>query len=227
MSSTQGRFEQRSPFTDGVIPIPLGCITFTSDSGTAPAIVRTAAGNWGISLAASSEAHFNVELAPSVFRTGLLPFLQEQFGTAAGVAGPTSVANTTDPFAQPVNPGFPPFTGATQLSPVAGFVPKGIQVNNFTVAYNVATSTLTTFNCTIEKTTYVNATAVAVSHLLTSTGLTKTFAATPYLGTLTPTTPAFNVTDNSIISIDMDVVTPASSVFTLLKVFAHVSFNFN
>lgn len=226
MSRTGGRYEQKLPNTDAI------AVFGPSDiDGLATAdcvLTRTAVGDYNFTVNASKTVTFGLNLGKLLQRTGMNPFLQQQFGTAAGVAGPTSVANTSDPDA---SSGIPPFTGATQLTPFTGKVLKGVKITGFKVCYDVAAVNLLALTCRVDKTVYADGVAVAVTAVLASAanGLVSTFAATPKVKTvnLAAVQQVFRVADLSALTFEMGVQTDAGGTFRLQKIEVLYEYNFN
>lgn len=228
MSRTNARWEQDNPFTDGVLI--LSPIDFASVGAAVAGIALNASGDVSQNQAASIVAKYVVSLNNVIFRTGLLPFLQEQFGTAAGVAGPTLVANTSDPDAQI---GVPPFTGASQFQPPAtGFAPKGIAFTSVTLYYQIGTNPLSLHTMGITKTVKpVPATpaALVVTNVLANAanGLATAANANPQSTTAAVTSTVFQVADNAEYILEVDVTTPAGGTYRLYGAEIKVRFNFN
>lgn len=228
MSKTQGRYEQKVGNTDAIAVFGPNDVDALAAADCV--LTRTAAGDYNYTVAASKTVTFGLNLGKLLQRTGQLPFIQEQFGTAAGVAGPTTVANTSDPDAKS-SPYIPPFTGATQLSVQTGFFPKGIKIMGFNVAYFVKTVNLTALTCRVDKTVYADGVAVAVTAVLASAanGLISTFAATPKVKavTLAAAQQIYRVTDLSALTFELGVQTPVGGTFELERIEVLYHYNFN
>ena len=108
MSITEGRFEGNTSYPD--LQFFLGFDDFI-DTSAHVLNATQGVGLAGQTLAASLAATLFSNVEPWL-RTGVYAssYDQEQFGTAAGVAGPTTVANTSGPLALP--PGIPPILAA-------------------------------------------------------------------------------------------------------------------
>lgn len=226
MSRTGGIYQQKTPNTDGRIILGGQDFQLASGGGTST-FTRIANGQVSQHIAASQADVFFVNLSQILFRTGQLPFLQEQFGTAAGVAGPTSVANTNDPDAQ-IGP--PPQTGTLSITPQTGFLAKGIKVNDITLKYLIGgTGPLTVHTIGLAKSVFANNAAIVTTNLLANAtnGLQVATQANPYVTKVTPTTVAFITTDLTDLILELDVTTPAATTYDLFSVELHVSFNFN
>lgn len=227
MPHTKGRYEGLQGFGDGVAIFGPNDIDALAVADCV--LTRTAAGNYCFAVGNTKTVTFGLNLGKLLQRTGLVNF-QEQFGTAAGVAGPTAVANTSDPSATPY-PYVPPFTGATQLVPQAGFVPKGVKIMGFKVCYFVKTADATALTCRVDKTVYADGVAVAVTAVLASAanGLVATFAATPKVKivSLAAADQIYRVTDLSALTFEIGVQTPGGGTFELEKIEVNYHFNFN
>lgn len=228
MPHTNSRFEGKQGFGDGVAIFGPNDIDALAAADCV--LTRTAAGNYCYAVGNTKTVTFGLNLGKLLQRTGLVNY-QEQFGTAAGVAGPTAVANTTDPVATPY-PYIPPFPGAgVNLIPQAGFVPKGVKIMGFKVAYFVKTADATALTCRVDKTVYADGVAVAVTAVLASAanGLVATFAATPKVKTVLLATAEqiYRVTDLSALTFEIGVQTPGGGTFELEKIEVNYHFNFN
>lgn len=221
---TGGRFEAKTPFTDGRIVVGAQDLNFTT-GGVSATLTLNAKGDLSQNLIAATAFKAVFNLSQILLKTGQLPFLQEQFGTAAGVAGPTVVANTSDPDAQS---GIPPFTGASQLTPQTGFFPKGINILDVTLKYLVTTNPLSVHTLGISKSVFANNAAIVVTDVLANAanGLATAAQANPYVTKITVNS-GFLVTDLADIIIEWDVTTPAGGTARLYGMDIHVQYNWN
>ena len=227
MPRTASFFQQDSPFTD--LKLNLGPEDFTNTGAGTVALTVNAKGDISQNAAASQTLVFTASLSKVLERLGFPLFLQEQFGTAAGVAGPTSVANTSDPAA---NTGYPPFTGASYLTPRTSNIAKGLQINDIVVVYEITGAALTTHTFGLSKTVYPTPGTPAA---LTATdivaaganGLATAINANPQSTKITVASAAFNATDLSNMNIAYDVTTAVAGAYRLYGMFLHCSFNFN
>ena len=132
MSISEGRFEGNTSYPD--LQFFLGFDDFIDTSAHAVNATQ-GAGLASQTLAASLAATLFSNVEPWL-RTGVYAssYDQEQLGTAAGVAGPSLVANTSGPLALP--PGIPPILAAglaTLGNLQRGPVPKGMQIDSIDV----------------------------------------------------------------------------------------------
>lgn len=222
--NTQGRFEMDTPMTDGVVGLTIDL--FNNYGAGAATKTRNAKGDYSFNVAASQVTVFSTSLEGLIFRTGILPFLQQQFGTAAGVAGPTAVANTSSPDAQI---GVPPQTGTTLLTPATGFIPKGIKITDFTVKYLIGTNPLSLHTIGFSKSVFANNAAIVVTDILANAanGLATAAQANPYVTKVSLVSPVFQVSDLADLWLEIDATTPAGGTYRLYSVSMHVTFNFN
>jgi hypothetical protein len=133
------------------------------------------------------------------------------------------------PFTTPAGvTGAPPFTGISQFT-VPSSRPKGIQFKGLEVRYQISTANLTSQTVGLTRTIFQNATALAVTNILTAAanGLATTFAATPYVTPVAIASPAYQTADLSEFILEMSVVTPASSTYKFYGVTLYVTFNYN
>ena len=223
MSNTQARWEQDTPFLDGVFPVTIDDINVYAAASTK---TRNAKGDYSLNQAASNATVYATSFAGLIFRTGQSPFLQEQFGTAAGVAGPTSIANTSSPDG---TIGVPPFTGASQLVPFVGQIPKGIKILDITLKYQVTTNPLSLHTIGLSKTVFANNVAPAVTDILANAanGLATAAQAQPYVTKVSLVSPVFQVSDLADIWLEIDATTPVGGTYRLYGASVHVAFNYN
>lgn len=224
MSRTGGRWEQKTPFTDGRFVVAPA--DFTQTSGTASTMTRNAKGDLSLNQGATITAMYMYDIAEMLFRTGQLPFLQEQFGTAANVPGPSSVANTSDPDA---GIGPPPQTGILSITPQTGFLPKGIKITDLTLKYLITGAALTLHTIGLSKTVFANNAALVVTDVLANAanGLATATQANPYVTKVAISSPTFLVSDLSDLIIELDVTTQGAGAYRLYGVDIHCQFNYN
>jgi hypothetical protein len=226
---TQGSLEADTPNTDGQIFLGPSA-DWVPTTGTAP--VTTAGAGLLYQLVAASETCNLFSAISQMLRTGQfprVPYSSQQFGTAAAIPGPSSVANTGGPSG--IN-GRPPFTGAN-LATVKGQgaqpIPKGLQINWIDLIYQVLGVALTSVTFGLTNTQFVNAVAPAVTNIvaLGANGLTTAVDAQPVRTRITPATPAFSILDGSELIANLNFVTPAGSTVKFYGAVLGVSFNFN
>ena len=96
---------------------------------------------------------------------------------------------------------------------------KGFGLQAIDIIHSIGTLALTTHTATIQKVSYANATAVLIGTALTTTGsLSTATQATPYLDTLTITSPAYNTTADSHFILEITLVAQASTVYNFYGV---------
>jgi hypothetical protein len=228
MPRTSSFFQQDSPFTD--LKLRLGAQDFINTGAGTAALTVNAKGDVSSNAAASQALIYNCCLSKVLERLGFPLFLQEQFGTAAGVAGPSAVANTSDPAA---NKGYPPFTGASYLTPRTGNIAKGLQINDITVVYEIGTTALAAHTFGLSKTVYPTPgtpAALVVSDIVSvgANGLATATNANQQSTKIAVGTPVMNVTDLSDMNIAYNVTVGGSSgTYRFYGMFLHCSFNFN
>ena len=210
MPRSTGRWEGDTGFTDAVYWF--GVMDWGFTATTAPVLTRNAAGNYSWACAANQTINCFCPIASVMQRTGYKYADQEQFGGAQG-PGP--------------NAGNPPFTGATQLTPLSAFVPKGIEIADITLVYSIGTAALTSQTMTLKSALFANTTAVSVSAvtLSTATALATASTTNPYVTKIAVSAPAYTVADLTGLSIDNVVVAPASAIYNLYGAFVHCTFN--
>ena len=230
---TSGIFECDLPYTDGQI--------FLGASELLPLVAASApfgssgAGLYTLNIPASTTANLFANLNQTL-RTGRLGstlYDQQQFGTAASVPGPSSVTNTSGPSGLQ---GHPPIAAAslpTLIGPVRGAIPKGMQVNSVDVIYQVTTLALTSATIGLTSTKFgaagAGATAPVVTSLITlgANGLPTATAANPVTTRVTVATPAFTITAETEMILNLNFVTPATSLVAVYGATLNISYNYN
>lgn len=227
MSRTNARFDAKTPHVDAFIDY--GASEFASLGAGASALTLNAKGDVSFNMAASLAGKWVLSLAGLMQRIGELPFLQEQFGTKAGVAGPTSVANTNDPDAQ-VGP--PPQTGVLSITPQTGFVAKGIEILDYVLYYLIGTNPLAVHTSGLSKTVYPTPgapAALTVTDIVANAanGLALAANANVQSTKISVAAPVFNVSDLSGLYIEVDATTPVGGTYRMYGCCIHAKFNFN
>ncbi len=228
MSITEGKWEQGTPSTDMQIFVDAG--RFTDVAGLAT-VASAGPGLFVKHVPAADASTFFANLG-LLLRTGQYASAdgQSQFGTAAGVAGPTTVANTSGPLALP--PGIPPILAANlptlgniQLGPI----PKGMQINSIDVIYTVAALAAAVATVGLTTTTFANATAPVVTNLiaLAANGLPTAVQATPYVKNVAVATPAMLITADTEVIANVNFTGGATGTVDFYGIVVHCSFNFN
>jgi hypothetical protein len=228
MSITEGRFEGNTSFPD--LQFFLGFDDFIDTSSHAVNATQ-GAGLVNQTLAASLAATLFSNVAPWL-RTGVYAssYDQEQFGTAAGVAGPTTVANTGGPLA--LLPGIPPITAAnlpTLGNIQRGPIPKGMQIDSVDVIYTVTGAALTTATVGLTKTVFANNAAPVVTNLIAlgANGLPTAVQAQPYVTNVAVGTPAMITSADAEVILNVNLTTQGggSAIFYGVVIKAHYNFN--
>jgi hypothetical protein len=161
---------------------------------------------------------------------------QEQFGTAAALPGPTTVANTGSPLG--LLPGYPPILAANmatvggtiggagiQRGPVA----KGIQINSIDVIYQVLTVAAAAATVGLTKTAFANLVAPVVTNLIAlgANGLPTAIGAQPQDTSVVVASPAMIIpsTDTEVI-LNVNLTAGAGGTINFYGVAVNCSFNF-
>lgn len=141
------------------------------------------------------------------------PVVENTFTTPAGVSG------------------YPPFAGASQLTPVTSARPKGVLINSLTVNYIVGTAAISAQTIGLTVISYANATAPSATTLITNAtnGLATAVQSTPH--TVTIPVPvanqAFITNVNSAVAVEFDFTLGTSGTLDLLSFVLGCSFNYN
>lgn len=217
---TQGAFFADTPHSGGWI--------FYNALELAPAfsanllLTRNALGDYSLNRTAAGAETYNIPqgildlkrlIADSV--SGM-PY-QEQFGTAAGATGyPAGAA------------GIPPFTGATQLTPATALTPKGIKVTDVVAVYLVGVAALTAASFSLNRTVFANNVANAITNVpVDATALPLATQANPYVVTRAVTTPVFETTDLSDLTLEFSITMQNTGTIRIYGVGFHCQFNYN
>jgi hypothetical protein len=238
MSKTQGRWEQATGFTDGQIFVGASEFQPTAASG-AVTLVSASAGLLTRNVAASLTANLFADIS-KLLRTGQLAtaaVAQEQFGTAALVPGPSSVANTSDPLDFP--PGFPPWT-ETVLPTITGGqkgpIPKGIKPIWVDVIYEIDTGAITsvTFGLTQTAMPASGASGAPTVTNIITLGANSLPVAANTAGQATRTRIAvasanqlYITTDGTEVIANVNFVTPAGNSVKFYGIILGCHFNYN
>lgn len=228
MGNTDGKWEQGTPSTDLQIFVDAG--QFTDVAGLAAA-ASAGPGLFTKHVPATDASTFFANLGLSL-RTGQYASAssQSQFGTAAGVAGPTTVANTSGPLALPA--GIPPILAAnlpTLGNIQRGPIPKGMQINSIDVIYTVAGLAAAVATVGLTTTAFANATAPVVANLiaLAANGLPTAVQATPYVKNVAVATPAMIITADTEVVANVNFTGGATGTVDFYGIVVHCSYNFN
>ena len=229
MARTGGKWESDTPYTDGLIPILANAFTATSGAAT---LTRNAKGDFSFNIGAGVTAVFMCPLDEEIFRTGMIddPALLENFGTstpgnAAGAGNAAYTGNQGGPYGVT---GRPPFTGASQLTPLVGTRPKGIKILDLTLCYQITGAALTLHTAGLSKSVFANNAAIVVTDVVANAanGLATATQANPYVTKISVAAPTFNVTDLSGLVLEWDATTQAAGAFRLYGAFLHCQFNY-
>lgn len=225
MSHTASRLDCDTSYGDVKLVVSPEDIMFSGTTATA----RNAAADWSINQGASQAVIYGFSLSKIMERFGLAMLLQEQFGTAAGVAGPSGVAGTSDPLALPA--GIPPYL-ASQLPARgvrSGNIAKGFQLTDVTLEYLITGAALTLHTIRVDKVVYANNVALAITSVLANAanGLATATQANPYLTKVATPNGVFNTTDNSDIFVEIAATTQVAGAYRLYRAFLHGNYNLN
>ena len=226
---TRGSFTQASPNTD--LSVFIGAASFRDILGNAT-FGSSAAGLFTQNLANNTAGSFFADIG-MFLRTGQLATeatSQRQFGTAAGVPGPSAVAGTSGPLALPGT--FPPQVGSTMATIAgssSGAVKKGVQVNSVDVIYTVAGLALALAQIGLTSTVFANNVAPTVTSLITlgANGLPTAIQANPYDTNVAVGTPVFVTTKDTEILLNVKLTAGATGTALFYGVNLNCSFNFN
>ena len=199
---------------------------------TTLSVGSTAAGA-GANIAVLNSANFTVGRAVlcAAQKTIITAIPDATHITVAALASTLAAASvvTENLFTTPAGvSGFPPYTGITELTPATSPRPKGIAIRQIYPVYLVAGASLTTNTIGLTKTVFANATAPAVTNLLTdaANGMPVTTQATPYVIPIQIPTPAFQTSKFAEYTIEWDVTTAGGGTADIYGVFVDIAFNY-
>ena len=236
MSFTDGRWEGNVSFPDLQVFVDA---TWFNNIGGVSTIATDGAGSLYAALGNSAVGAWYANLA-LFLRTGVLAssYDQEQFGTAAGVAGPSSVANTSGPLALP--PGFPPITAANMATIAGsingtgagiqrGAIPKGMQIDSVDVIYSVAGLAAVTPTVGLTKTVFANNVAPAVTNFIAlgTNGLATAIQANPYVINIPVTSPAMITSADTEQTLNVNITAGATGTVKFYGAVIKAHYNFN
>lgn len=156
---------------------------------------------------------------------------QEEFGTAAAVPGPSTVAGTSGPLAIP-SP-FPPIPGAamaTVAGPTSGPAAKGLQIDSIDVIYQVlADATAVAATLGLTKTSFANLVAPVVVNLiaLAANGLPVVIGAQPQVTNVAVPTPAMIVATDTEVLLNINLTGGTAGTIKFYGAVVKGHFNFN
>lgn len=228
MSQTDGRWVQDGSFPD--MQFFIGASEFF-DTGSLAARASAGVGLFSLNLASTQAGTFFANLAMTI-RTGVygdVNFDQNQFGTAAGVPGPSLVANTSGP--EGIT-GMPPFTAA-QLPTLGvsqrGPVPKGTQIDSIDIIYAVNAVNATVATVGLTKTLYVDNVAPAVTNIIAlgANGLATAFRAQPYVKNVAVAAPAMITNTDAEILLNVNLTAGSGGTINFYGVVVKCHYNYN
>ena len=228
MSISEGRFEGNTPYPD--LQFFVDALWFTDIAGLA---TKASAGpGLMVSHVPATDASTFFANLGALLRTGVYAstYDQSQYGTAASVAGPSTVAGTSGPLA--LLPGIPPLTAA-QLATLgamqSGPIPKGMQINSIDVIYTVNGLAAAVATVGLTTTSFANATAPVVKNLIAlgANGLPTAVQATPYVKNIVVATPAMITAADTEVIADVNFTGGATGTVDFYGIVVHASYNFN
>ena len=221
---TQGVFQQDTAFPDGQIFVQINPGDATS--GTV-SLASAGAGLVTTHIGNSQTVVFRKSLNSLLFRYGVQDYAQEQWGSTAN-GGANFKATPPAVFTTPYGvSGNPPFTGSSQLVPPTSR-PKGIQINTAAPIYSIGSADASLNTLGITQTFFANATAPAVTTILTNAAhsMSVTHATNPYLPTIAVNSGMLTSTNAQYI-VEWDITTPSGGTADVYGLLLFVSYNFN
>lgn len=231
MGHTQSRWTGDTPASD--MRIFVGATEFL-DVAAHATVASAGTGLFTLNLAAGLAGTFFANLSSLLRRTGSLAAAgpsQQQFGTAAGVPGPSGVAGTSGPLAQSGYPGAAGWVSATNptlLGPATEPLSKGMQINSVDVIYSVLTVNAALATIGLTKTKFSNLVAPVVTNLIAlgANGLPVAFnAAGPNVKTVTVLNPSMLTDLDSETILNINLTAGAGGTVVFYGAELGVSFN--
>jgi hypothetical protein len=230
MSITEGRLECNTSYPD--LQFFIGASEFFDTAANA-ARGSAGAGLFALNLTAGQVGTFfaNLELYIRTGVYGTTAYDQEQYGTAASVPGPSTVANTSGPLAE--LPGFPPMVAANMptLGGIQrGPIPKGTQIDSVDIIYNIGAVNASTATIGLTKTVFADGVAPAVTNLIAlgSNGMPVAFQANPHVFNVAVGSPAMITSSDTEVVLNVNLTAGAATgTVAFYGVVVHCHYNFN
>jgi hypothetical protein len=192
-------------------------------------LTRNALGDYSLNRTAGGAETYQI-VAP--IGTKLHRLLESQTMQIPGQSGtPFSgsqyIGPGTGPGPVPL-PGFPPFT-ATALGTIpTAFPAKGIQITDVAVVYLVGVAGLTSAALSLNQTVFVKNVANVINNFpIAATALPLVTQANPYVAVRAVTTPLFNNTDLSDMTLEFSPVMANTGTIRIYGLGIHVNFNYD
>ena len=227
---TSGQFLQDSPFTDGQIFLAPGIGLFRDDMRNQVITQNNGSSPNNFNFNGTGTAYNLIASLNLLNRTGIAPNYQEQFGTAASLPGPSSVANTSDPLNLVGMPPTKKASLATLTGGSNGYVAKGAQFNWIDLIYSTGANALGSASIGISLFKFANNAAPVQTTLLAfaNNGLPIAAQVNPFVARVTPTTqPGFIITSDTVLQINIQLLTGATGTLQVYGAVLGVSYNFN
>jgi hypothetical protein len=237
MGFTDQKWEQGTPQTD--LHLAIGTDEFVDFAAVSTLPAAPAAGLlYKVVPTTAAAKFFHTPEAP-MYRSGVYGTDQEQFGTAGGTSGPSTVANTSGPLA--LAPGIPPITAAN-LATVGGTIggsgilhgpiPKGIQINSIDVIYQVLAVNASAATIGLTRTFFQNGVAPVVTNIIAlgTNGLVLTIGAQVQVINVPVTSPAMIVpaqNGDTIIILNVNFTAGAGGTVNFYGCVLNCSYNLN
>jgi hypothetical protein len=234
MSFTEGKWEQGTPQSDAHLWI--GADEFVDFAAVATRPAAPAQGLLYVTVPSTAAAKFFKSPEATTLRSGVYASSaidQEQFGTAASVPGPSTVANTGGPLG--LSAGFPPLTAA-QLATLGnvqrGPLAKGWQVNSIDVVYQVLAVTAGAATAALTKTQFQNLVAPVVTNIIAlgANGLPTAIGAQPQVTNIPVTSPAMIVpaqAGDTAVLVNINLTAGSGGTINFYGVMLNCSYNLN
>lgn len=226
MPNTDSMWTQDSAFGDMEIFVGASEIR---DANAGSVLTLAGPGLLSLNLGASANGSYYVHIGALLKRFGMYAtpaLVQEQFGTAASLPGPTAVPNTSGPEGIMGLPPFPASQLATLTGAKAGPVSKGVQINSVDAIYKVSTAALSSISMYVSN---IILPAGTVTFLYPNSGalLPLAIQANPYRINIPMTIQQFLNLSGSQANIQMTVQTAGTGTFALYGFVVKCSYNFN
>ena len=212
MSTTASSNQAQTPKTGQIFIGSSDFVPMASSTGTT--FVDNGSGLFSIHVAASSSSTFFADLT-TILTPPFFPNEQLYFQAGKQVDG--------------TQPGIPGFPGAFIYSPLTGMQPAGLALQTAIAYYKIGTTNLTSASLEIVQSVYPadnTATNPTVTNILAATTLVLVQRANMYATTFTPSVQTMLVTPSTQVTMEIDVVTPASSTFDFYGVLLNVLYNY-
>jgi hypothetical protein len=190
-------------------------------------LTRNALGDYSLNRIAGGAETYQTVAPIGTMLHRLLEAQTMQIPGQGPFSGSQYVGPGTGPGPVPL-PGFPPLTAAQLGTIPTNFPSKGIQITDVAAIYQVGVVGLTSATLSLNQTVFANNVANAITNFpIAATALPLLTQANPYVVVRSVTTPLFNVTDLSEMTLELVTVMANTGTIRIYGLGVHVNFNYD